>query len=155
MGLLCGTNCLVVLGIGSFWAKAAREREAILRTVAANVPPLPHGSVLLLDGVCRVNGPAVVFQWDPDVTGAIRILMRDGSLRGDLVSPNMRLTQDKLDTVYDGWIEASYSYGPNLYVFNLKRRSLATWPSREAAAAYLRTNDPTQNGGCLQEKPKL
>ena len=71
MGLICAVNCLVMCGIGHYWDDAASQQAAVLASIKTNVRSLPHDSVLLLDGVCRYSGPAVVFEVGYDIRGAL------------------------------------------------------------------------------------
>jgi hypothetical protein len=148
IGVICGMNCLVLYGMSFYWAGAASQQSAILGAVAANVRTLPNGSVLLLDGFCRYFGPAVVFETDWDSTDALRLLIGDNSLTGDVVSPNLRLSDAAVETTIYGDPEGHYAYGDRLFVFNVQRRTLTGLPSKEAAIAYLRAYNPTQDSGC-------
>lgn len=148
VGLLCGMNSLVVSGIGFYWAEAANRQTAILRSVATNVPALPKGSVLLLDGFCRYTGPGVVFETDWDATGAVRLVLKDFSLTGDVVSSDAHFNEAAVDTTMYGTAEGHYSYGDQLFVFNVAHNSLTTLKSKEDALDYLRAMNPSGDSGC-------
>jgi hypothetical protein len=148
IGAICGMNCLVLYGIGFYWAGAASQQSAILRTVASNVRALPAGSVLLLDGFCRYYGPGVVFETDWDSTGAIQLLLGNPSLSSDVVSPNLRLRDTTVRTTIYGDPEGNYPYGDHLFVFNVQRQTFTSLPSKEAASAYFRAANPAQDSGC-------
>lgn len=148
IGLICGANCLVVNGLSFFWVEAGSQQSAILRTIASSVRSLPSGSVLLLDGFCRYIGPGIVFETDWDSTGAIRLLLGDNSLTGDVVSPNLRLRDATVQTTIYGGEEGNYPYGNHLFVFNMQRKTLTSWPSKEVAIANLGATNPSQDSGC-------
>jgi dolichyl-phosphate-mannose-protein mannosyltransferase len=148
IGAICGMNCLVMDGIGSYWVEAATQQRVVLSAVAKNVRTLPPGSVLLLDGFCRWIGPAAVFEYDWDSTGAIQLLMGDSSLSSDVMSPNLRLHDISIEDNIEGATEASYPYGDHLFIFNVPRQILVSLPSRKAANDYLRAINPTQDSGC-------
>ena len=148
IGLLCGMNSLVTSGIGFYWVEAANRQAAILRSVATNVPALPKGSVLLLDGFCRYTGPGVVFETDWDATGALRLALKDFSLTGDVVSSNAHFNEAAVDTTIYGTAEGHYPYGDQLFVFNVAHNSLTTLKSKEDALSYLRAMNPSGNSGC-------
>jgi hypothetical protein len=147
IGLICGVNCLVVGGIAFFWSDAASRQAEILSTVAANVRSLSQGSVVLLDGICRYSGPAVVFETNWDSTGAIQLKLDSYTLKSDVVSPQIEL-QDRTVNTMTGENEGSFPYGDHLFVFNVKRQTLTNWPSKEAADNYLRAEYPDGNSGC-------
>jgi len=148
MGLICGVNCLVVSGITFFWADAASQQAAILRSVAANVRSLPHGSVLLLDGFCRFSGPGIVFEEVWDATGAVQLTEGDFSIQSDVISPAMRFGKTAVETSTDGRFSDHYQYGDHLFVYNLRRQSLTVLPSKAAATLYLSEMNPSGDGGC-------
>jgi len=148
VGIVCGVNCLVVNGIATFWADAASQQATILRSVAANVRSLPGGSVLLLDGFCRYSGPGIVFEGSDDTTGAIELILNDFSLSSDVISPNMHFGKDWVETTMYGQISGHYSYGNDLFVYNVQRGGLTGLASKEASTAYLGAMNPTGDSGC-------
>ncbi len=137
----------MVGGIAFFWSDAASRQAEILSTVAANVRSLSQGSVVLLDGICRYSGPAVVFETNWDSTGAIQLKLDSYTLKSDVVSPQIEL-QDRTVNTMTGENEGSFPYGDHLFVFNVKRQTLTNWPSKEAADNYLRAEYPDGNSGC-------
>ena len=148
IGLICGLNSLAVSGIGYFWVDAASRQAAILNSVATDVRSLPAGSVLLLDGFCRFSGPGVIFETDWDAGGVIQLLLNDSTLSGDVVSRNMRFGDAAVKTSMYGSPENSYTYGNQLFVYNVKTRTLANLPSRRASNEYLHQMNPTGDSGC-------
>jgi len=147
MGIICGVNSLVVSGIAFFWADAATQQSAILKSVAANVGSLPRGSVLLLDGFCRYSGPGIVFE-GYEAGAALKLTLNDFSLSGDVISPKMSFAEAAAETTMYGQPVGHYIYGNNLFVYNVQRQSLTPLPSKEAATSYLNAMNPTGNGGC-------
>jgi hypothetical protein len=141
-------NSLVVSGIGFYWVDAANRQTAILRSVAANVPALPKGSILLLDGFCRYAGPGVVFETDWDATSAVRMALKDVSLTGDVVSSNAHFNETAVDTTMYGTAEGHYPYGDQLFVYNVAHNSLTGLKSKEDALSYLRAMNPSGDSGC-------
>jgi hypothetical protein len=148
MGIVCGANCLVMSGIAWHWQQAAMRQREVLDSVRQNVPPLPHGSVLLQDGHCRYVGPGVVFEGDWDSTGALRVLAGDYSLLSDVVSSELQFEQNAVITSLPGEDERNYPYGTHLFVYNVKYRVLRALPDKSAADAYLREFNPSGDGGC-------
>ena len=148
IGLTCGVNCLLVNGIGFYWVKAASEQRAILRDMVENIHSLPSESVLLLDGFCRYTGAAIIFEDDWDTSGAVRLAFHDGSLRGDVISPNLHFGAAGAETTMYGQPEAYYTYSDHLFAFNVRNRAFVKLPSKAAADAYLRAMNPSLNSGC-------
>ena len=148
VGLICGANCMVVNGIGFYWARAASLQSAILLEVADNVPSLPSESVLLLDGFCRYTGPGIIFEDDWDTSGAVQLALHDNFLRSDVISPNLQFTASGADTTMYGQPEAHYNYSDHLFVFNVRNGAFVKLPSRVAADAYLLVMNPSRDSGC-------
>ena len=147
IGVLCAVNSLVVSGIGFFWVNAASQQSMILRSVAAHIPSLPQGSVVLLDGFCKYSGPAVVFEAPWDASGAMQITLNNDSLYSTVVSPNLTF-KDASFAVTEYGTEQDIPYSDHLFVYNLRNASLTKLPSQAAAIAYLKQMNPTGNGGC-------
>ena len=147
LGIICGVNCLVVSGIAFFWADAASQQSAILKSVAANLGSPPKESVLLLDGFCPYSGPAIVFE-GYETGAAIGLTLNNFSLSGDVISPNMRFGEVAAETTMYGQSVGHYPYGNHLFVYNVERQSLTPLPSKEAAISYLSAMNPTQGSGC-------
>jgi len=148
MGVMCGLNSLVVSGIASFWVDGAAKQAEILQTLASNLRELPHGSVLLLDGICRFSGPGIVFEGDGDATGALQLRMHDFTLNADVISPNMTFGDDGVSTTMYGQPESHWPYSDHLVVYNLRNDSFTPLPSKQTAEEYLRNFNPGQDSGC-------
>ncbi len=123
VGLICGLYCLVVNGIASFWIDAANQQARIAQSIKTVAPSLPPGSVLLLDGFCRYEGPAPVLESDSDTTGFLRTLYNDFTIAGDVVSKNAHFGETAVDTTLYGDPEAHYLYSDRLFLFNVRGRS--------------------------------
>jgi len=148
MGFVCTANCLIVDGIASYWVDAAAKQHQVLQSLAADIPTVPSRSVLLLDGFCRYSGPGFVFETDGDATGAIQILFKDASLRGDVVSPDLHFDISAVNTTYYGAPEEKYSYGEHLFIYNAKYRTFKNLRSFEDAREYSVAENPTGDNGC-------
>jgi hypothetical protein len=148
LGLICGVNCLTTSGIAWFWKDAAVRQAAVLKSVSDHVENLPQASVLLLDGFCRFSGPGTVFETDWDASGATRIRLQDFSLVSDVVSRNLHVENDAINTTYYGEPEGHYRYSPNLYVYNVQKTSLVRLPSKQAAVDYFKLMNPSGDSGC-------
>jgi len=120
VALLVGSGCLVNYAIGSFWTAAFQRETTILAAIHGHFRTIPEGSALLLDGVCPYVGPAIVFESSWDLRGALSLLYRDPTLRADIVTPTLKITQDGLETtIYSK--KTKYHYGPDLIIYNMPR----------------------------------
>lgn len=148
IGLICFANCLVIDGIAAYWVKAASEQADILRSLKADAPLLPFGSVVLLDGFCRYSGPGFVFEADGDTTGAVQIALRNASLKADVISADVHFDTSAVDTTYYGAPEETYAYGPRLFVYNIRSRKFINLASQNTAQAYLRSPNAQARNHC-------
>lgn len=146
---LCAGGTLTIGTLAAFWAAAYDEERAILSEIRQQFPTLPPETTLLLDGVCPYVGPAIVFESNWDLAGALRLLYRDWSLRADVVTPHLTVTEQGIATsLYHGSIQASYPYDDRLFVYHRVRRTSHPLPDAESARAYFAGFNPDRDSGC-------
>jgi hypothetical protein len=132
VGAYCACGFVVVSTLGAFWAAASKEQHAVLNELRTRLPALDRGTVLLLDGVCPYAGPAVVFETDWDLTGALRVLYRDPTLLGNVVDPNVKVLPDRIvRSFYDE--EVSYPLSKNLILYHVGRHETCRLVDAKAA----------------------
>jgi hypothetical protein len=148
IGVICGTNCLAVSGIAWFWQRGAMEQATIIQSIAAETPALPHNGVLLLDGFCHYAGPAVVFEDDWDLTGALRLTKGDYTLNGDVPSVDLRFENEAVISPLPWYAGRNYPYSDRLFIYNVQHNVFRPLPSKTSADAYLREFNPTGLGDC-------
>lgn len=137
---------LITGTLSVFWKEAYRMETEILHRIRTDVPQLPPGSTLLLDGTCPYHGPAPIFEASWDLEGAIRLLYGDPSLRADIVNPTLRVDDDGIHTAEHDW-PSHYPFGKIMvYHFALRRSSVLA--DRTAAEHYFREIDPDLSNGC-------
>ncbi|HET7618183.1 MAG TPA: hypothetical protein VFK20_06700 [Vicinamibacterales bacterium] len=110
----CGS--LVVNAIAASWANAYEMERRTLNDIRARLPTLPQGSTLILDGVCPYVGPAIVFESNWDLAGALQVLYRDPTIAADVVTPRLTISNEGLTTTIYGEAR-QYPYGDRLLVF--------------------------------------
>jgi hypothetical protein len=125
-----------------------RER-GIIADMARAVPQMASGSTLLLDGECPYIGPAVVFETFWDLQGVLRIIHHDQTLRANVVTPKLEVTDQAVTT----WLTtpsatSSYPYANGLVVYN--RAFDVAVPIANAAEmrAYLARYNPDRGEHC-------
>jgi hypothetical protein len=136
VAVLAASGSLLVSTIGAFWTDAARQQEVVLEVLRAEFDSLPPGSVVLLDGICRYSGPAVVFETQWDVRGMLRLEFEDRSLSGDVVRPGIEINPDGIRTVLYGDVINTYPYGDHLQVLHVGTGTAHTLESHDAALFY-------------------
>jgi hypothetical protein len=153
IALLVFTSVTVNGTIGNFWAEASDQQEAVLAELAPHVQDLPPNSNVLLDGMCRWHGPTPVFETWWDVTGRLKILTGDPTIRGDVIWPNLQLTDAGLkrlrgegteeESYYDAWV---YEPG-STYVYRVDTNTWLPIETYDQLVAYLETS-PNRNTPC-------
>lgn len=144
---ICMMNFGCIASLAECWAKAYIQQREIVLEVRKNVDLAP-GSTLLIDGFCRYVGPAPVFEafWDP--AGALQIAYADETLRADVVSPNLEISDDAITTTIFGNQVMRYVYGERLWLHNVRRKITFQLIDSLVARNYFRTMNPDKNSGC-------
>jgi hypothetical protein len=137
--------------VGSWVAAYDRERE-VLGSIRRTFATLPSNNTLILDGVCRYVGPAIVFESSWDLQGALRLFYRDSTLRADVVSPDLRVDRDGVHTVIYG-DDSRYPYDMHLIVFDAGRGISQLLPDETAARTYFARSNHDVRNGCPSGRP--
>jgi hypothetical protein len=130
----------------SFWVTAYEHEQRVLDTIHRTFATLPPRSTVILDGVCRYVGPAIVFESSWDLQGALRLFYRDSTLRADVVSPDLRVEPDGLHAVIYGE-DSRYPYD-RLIVFDARRETQYPVPDETTARSYFARLNPDRSNGC-------
>ena len=136
VAVLCLSGYLVVQGLAATWAEAWQREQATLAAIQARLPALEPGTVIVLDGVCPYVGPAVVFESNWDLAGALETRYGDPTVRADVVSTNLTVGDDGLTTrLYEDHV-ARYGYDRRLLVFDARDSTLRPLPDAGSARAW-------------------
>jgi hypothetical protein len=146
--LLCVCGFVVTTHLASFWASAYRRENVVLADIREHVRSLPAGSTLILDGVCPYDGPAIVFESNWDLAGALQLSYQDPALRADVVTPNLSVTDRGLTTLLYGHLSANYPYGNTLVLYNFEQKKLYPLADAESARRYFQEINPDRRNGC-------
>ena len=93
VAVVCTMGFLINSTVASFWTRAYQRQQVILADIAQHIPSIPHGTTLVLDGVCPYMGPGIVFECHWDVGGALNLLYHDWTLKGDIVIPRLKVEE--------------------------------------------------------------
>lgn len=131
-----GTSGFVIVNvIANTWVEAYRSERRVLAGIQQRFPTLPAHSTLLLDGVCPYIGPAVVFEANWDLAGALQTVYRDPTLKADVVTPRLRVTDTGIETtIYQQ--PTHYPYTEGLFVYHAKTGSVHPLPDVASARIY-------------------
>lgn len=134
VALISAAALVRIAQIENYWAEAPALQQRVLAAARADLQPVPSNSTIILDGVCPYHGPAVIFEADWDIGGALTLAV-GRPLRGDAVSTRMSVTARGLRTsIYKQ--PSFYPFGPDLYVYNPVKHQLARLDNLAAASSY-------------------
>lgn len=146
IGLLCFCGVAVNNALAQFWVRAAVAQAEVIERITSEVPFLPQGSTLLLDGVCPYIGPGIVFEAPWDLAGVLQLAYGDPSLRADIVTPSLEIRDDAVVTrIYA--VPSTYPYS-NLRVFDARRGGLTAIENASALRQVFGRADPDQGAYC-------
>jgi hypothetical protein len=145
IALVCTAGVVIINCFATFWIAAADKQHSVFADLRGHVPSLTSGTVLILDGVCPFIGPAVVFD-GADLSGALAALYQDATIRGDLVTPRLAVTDDGFDMDTYGYAQR-YGY-PDMLLYNMAQQRTYRFADADAARAYFARYNPDQTSGC-------
>jgi hypothetical protein len=149
VGVYGGAGVLIMTTVGGFWDRAYDRERIILADLQRAAPVMAPNSTLLLDGECPYLGPAVVFESDWDLAGALRLLYHDPSLHANIVTPRLEVHERAVTT----WLTTpaatmSYPYASGLIVYNHAHDLVVPIGSASDMNEYLAHYNPDRGEGC-------
>jgi hypothetical protein len=114
---ISGSGVLIVNVVAEDWMRAYAAERNVLSNIRERFSSLPPKSTLLLDGVCPYIGPAIVFEADWDLTGALQVYYGNRTVSANVVTP--RMTADDaaiVATIYGQ--PARYPYSSSLFAYH-------------------------------------
>jgi hypothetical protein len=138
LGAYAAGGFFVISALSSFWIDAYRTELAVLEDIETHVETLAPRTTLLVGGICSYNGPAIIFESDWDLSGALRLHYGDRSLSADVLRPGFyNLTDSGVATIlYEG--EDDYDYLPNLMLYDFGRKTTQALTDKDTAHRALR-----------------
>ena len=121
--------------VAEHWRRAWSTADTILARVVPIARQLPEGATLLLDGVCPYDGPAIVFESNWDLAGALRLRLDRRALSAG-VATKVTVDAGGLSTRLYGR-HYLYAFGDGLFIYDLPGDRLTPIPDRRTALAYL------------------
>ena len=135
VGAICCGGFWMNTKIASYWVDAYQKQKIVLAEIQSRFPELSSGSSVLLDGNCPYVGPGIVFESYWDLTGALRILYQDNSIRADVLQENSTADPKGVTTLIYVFRQF-YPYGENLFVYDHARKRSATLIDWKTSQAY-------------------
>jgi hypothetical protein len=149
---ICLAGFLVNNALAVSWATAWPEEHTVLEEIRAALPALPSNSTLILHGVCPYVGPAIVYESNWDLAGALQAAYGDPTLKADVTTSNMVVEPYGLVTrIYSQ--TRVYRYGDRLFLFDYEGRRVVSLSDVRAAVRYLGGNHPRPPRGCPGGSP--
>jgi hypothetical protein len=142
LGTYAAGSFFVLSTISSFWIDAYGRELDILNDVEAHVGTPPPNTTLMLGGICSYDGPAIIFESDWDLSGALRLHYGDRTLSADVLRPRFyRVSDSGLATfLYEG--EDDYDFGTSLQLYDFRRKTSHALTDREATLRVFHDNPP-------------
>ena len=139
VALFASSGFLIVNVIAERWIAAYDTEERVLARIRQRFPTLPPHSTLLLDGICPYAGPAIVFESNWDLAGALQVFYHDATLAADVVTPRLTVGDDAVTTtIYQQ--RTKYPFGPGLFVYHAGTDVVQPLTDAAKARAYFATS---------------
>jgi hypothetical protein len=153
IALLFASNSIVNETIASFWVRAYKRQQTILQAIYRSFPQLRPGSIVLLDGVCPYDGPAIVFESYYDLWGALASHYHDLTLRADVLTSELRVGTAGISIFLYRW--SDYPYGENVFVYRFDHGMVYPIPNAEAAHHYFKIIRSSWDNYCPPGTPGM
>jgi hypothetical protein len=153
IGLLVVSNIIVNETIASFWVRANKQQQTILQAIYRSFPQLSPGTIVLLDGVCPYDGPAIVFESNYDLWGALASHYHDLTLRADVLASQIKIGTAGVSIFLYNW--SNYPYGENVFVYRFDHKMVYPIPNEEAAHHYLEIIRSKWDNFCSPGRPGI
>lgn len=138
--------------LGSFWRSAWIEERTVLADIDRRLPTLEPHTSLVVHGVCPYRGPAIVFESNWDLAGALQTRHRDLSLTAD-VTGRMTIEEEGLSfSLYGGWSWLR-PYGEDLLLYDRDRGVILRLLNARTALRYFGSRDPSIPSRCPDGSP--
>jgi hypothetical protein len=149
---VCLSGFLVNNALAVSWTAAWPEERKVLKEIQAALPVLPSNSTLILHGVCPYVGPAIVYESNWDLAGALQVAYSDPTLKADVTTSNMVVEPYGLVTrIYNQ--KKVYPYGDSLLLYDYEERRVVSLQDARAATQHLGSNHPRPPRGCPGGSP--
>jgi hypothetical protein len=127
----------VLSTLSSYWIDAYGTELAVATDVETHVPELAPRTTLLLGGICSYSGPAIIFESDWDLSGALRLHFGDRTISADILRPHFyEVTGAGITTIlYEG--ADDYEFSPALLLYDYRRKTVTPLVDGDTARAAL------------------
>jgi hypothetical protein len=137
IALMCGCGCLVNNTIASFFVEASQRQHEVLTDLKEHFHSLPVGSTVLLMGLCAWTGPAPIFQETYDLGGALALLYKDPTIKGELLRPWQEVHETGILSGPDINNEHGLYLFDSIYIYDVRRKESARIPDANTGLGYV------------------
>jgi hypothetical protein len=135
----------VIATLSSFWIDAYAREQEVVRDITAHIDRPAPKSLLMLGGICSYNGPAIIFESDWDLAGALRLHYGDRTLGADVLRPGFyRVTESGITTLLYGGQDDD-EFGPKMVLYDYRRKTSHVLTDADTAARVFREQPPDLN----------
>jgi hypothetical protein len=152
VAVLCFLGFVTTSALGSYWQRAWIEEQAVLTDIDRQLPTLEPHTSLVVHGVCPYRGPAIVFESNWDLAGALQTKHHDLSLTADLTGRMTIKEQGLSFSLYGGWSWLR-PYGEDLLLYDRDRDVTLRLLNARTALRYFGTRDPSIPSRCPDGSP--
>lgn len=146
--LLISSNIVINSTLAGFWVEAYRKEQNVLADIRNHFTTFPAGTTILLDGTCPYKGPAVVFESNWDLAGALQATYHEPTIRADMVTPNLEVVEKGISTTLYGSLKSFYPYNDKLLVYDLQNDEAHRLPGPSSARQYFAASGSSRSENC-------
>jgi hypothetical protein len=128
------SGAVIIDVLANFWVESYRRQNELLSDIRSHIPAISAGTTLILDGVCRYNGPAPVFEFPWDLSSALSIYYGHVGIRADTVTRGLIVGPNGL-IVPSGAGPTLYPFG-QLDVYHFGRKATYALSDAQTARSY-------------------
>ena len=143
----CVSGFIITNTIADFWKDAYIFQNETMVEIKNKLPELPENTNLIIDGICPYNGPAIIFECSWDMGGALRIAYSDTTIQGDVVAPDLQVTDEGIVTsIY----ETDYFYPYNILIYNFNEKDVFNISNKDEAIEYFESVNSNFYNNCSE-----
>jgi len=133
---LCGSELLIDNAIAAHWVAAYRREGEILASIHKRIPVLPPQSTVILAGTCPYDGPAIVFESNWDLAGALRLMYGDATLNADVATSHLEVDERGVTTMIYS-VPKRYEFGESVILYDYDSNAVTRLTDSPTARAHL------------------
>jgi hypothetical protein len=134
VGFIGMSGVLTIDALAKFWVESYRLQTEYLSDIRSQIPEIPAGTTLIMDGVCPYNGPAPVFEGPSGLSAALSIFYGQAIMGANIVTRSLKVEPNGL-VIPSGGTLATYPF-VQLFVYHFGRKASYALPDAQAAQSY-------------------